>query len=1051
MRDFNLSGWALAHRTLILFLIVAAAAVGVYSYLALGRSEDPNFTFKVMTIRTEWPGATSAEMEQFVTDKIERKLEELQYYDFAKSYSKPGESIVFLNLKDATPPAAVPGQWYQARKKIADIRNDLPAGIQGPFFNDEFGDVYSTLYAFTGPAFSPAQMRKVAEEARERLLRVPGVEKIDLVGVQDQKIFVEISSRRLSSFGIPVQTVIDAISHDNDITPSGRADTGSDRIFVRVDAGLNSPEAVKALPIQAGGRQLTVGDVAEVTRGYADPKIYTMRYRGQDSIGLGVVMTEGGNLLDLEKALAGEMARIKAGLPAGVAVDIVANQARVVDQSIGNFVESLVEALLIVMAVSFVSLGWRSGIVVALTVPLVLGITFAGMLMLGIDLHRISSGALIIALGLLVDDAIIAVEMMVVKMRQGWDRIRAGAFAYSSTAFPMLTGTIVTAAGFVPVGFARSSTAVYTGAMFWVVGIALMTSWVVAVLFTPYLGFHLLASPATGAGTAARDQHDGRFYRILRRAIGAALRARWITLGLTAGAFVIALAAFGLVPQQFFPSSDRPELVVDIRLPQGSAFQATADAVTRMEALLSAEPDVAQFVAYTGGGTPRFFLTFDQQLQNANFAQFVVLTKGLKQRDALRRSLAARAEQDFPEARIRATPLELGPPVGYPVQFRISGGDPTKLREIAYRLRDRVRADPNVVNTNLDWDDLAKRVKVDIDPAKARALGVSKKDLSQALDLMLSGAPFTQYREGTELIDVVVRTPAAERLDLSQIGDLAVQTAGGAAIPLSQVATIGYDLEEPILWRRGRAPTMTVQADVTGGVQAPVVTARIDAAIADIRAGLPDGYRIEIGGATEASGKGQGAIGKMMPLMALVMITALMLQLQSFSRVALVLLTAPLGLIGVVMALLISGRPFGFVALLGVIALAGIIMRNSVILVDQIDQDIAAGQQRWEAIVGATIRRARPILLTASAAILAMIPLVGSVFWGPMAIAIMGGLAVATVLTLFFVPALYAVWFGVREGAADHLLAKADTETAEFRPRTPALTFGHAAIAAPLP
>ncbi|HLY57038.1 MAG TPA: efflux RND transporter permease subunit [Stellaceae bacterium] len=1033
MNRLNLSAWALAHRPLILFMMIAAAIVGAYAYLSLGRAEDPSFTFKVMTIRTEWPGATAREVEQQVTDRIEKKLEELQWYDYARSYSKPGESVVFLNLKDSTPASAVPDQWYQARKKIGDIVSTLPSGVQGPYFNDEFGDVYSMIYAFTGADFSPAEMKKIVEEARERVLSVPGVEKADLIGDQDQKIYVEVSSRRLASYGIPVQTLIDAIRHDNDVTPAGQVDTGSDRVYLRVDAGLDSAAAVRALPVRVNGRTLSVGDLAEVSRGYADPKAYTIQVDGKEAIGLGVVMTKGGNILALEKSLSAEIERIRETLPQGAEVSLVADQAKIVEASIGDFVESLLEALAIVMAVSFISLGWRSGIIVALAVPLVLGMTFGVMLAMGIDLHRVSSGALIIALGLLVDDAIIAVEMMVVKIAEGWDRLKAGAFAYTSTAFPMLTGTLVTAAGFVPVGFAQSNTAEYTNAIFWVVAVALMLSWIVAVLFTPYLGFHLLPAPKQGAASHAHAAHDGPAYRLLRRAIELCLRNRWWTIGAAAGAFVTALAAFGLVQQQFFPSSSRPELMVDITLPQGASFAASAAEVDKLEQILMGDPRIDHYVAYTGGGTPRFFLSLDQQLQNANFSQFVVTAKDPVQRDSLRHSLEARTDSDFPEARVRVSTLELGPPVGYPVQFRVSGGDPATLRKIGYQLRDLMRADPNTASVNLDWDELEKSVRISIDPAKAKALGIEKSDLAQALDLITAGRAFTQYREGTELIDVVARTPAAERLDLEAIGDLAMPTASGASVPLRQVATIGYELEEPILWRRSRDTTLTVRADVTGGVQAPVVSQRIDARLGELRASLPDGYKIVQGGAVEESAKGQAAINKMMPLMVLIMITTLMLQLQSLSRVLLVVLTAPLGLIGVTAALLVTGLPFGFVAMLGVIALAGIIMRNSVILVDQIDQDIAAGHAPWDAVMDATVRRARPILLTAAAAILAMIPLAQSVFWGPMAIAIMGGLAGATLLTLFVVPAMYAAWFRIKAPlAAERPAAYGDMAGAAF-------------------
>ncbi|HYH17774.1 MAG TPA: efflux RND transporter permease subunit [Azospirillum sp.] len=1007
----NLSAWALSHRTLVLFLILASVLAGTLAYLRLGRAEDPAFTFKVMTIRTEWPGATAREVEQFVTDRIEKKLEEVPYYDVARSYSKPGESVIFLQLKDYTPPRLVPDLWYQTRKKVGDIRHTLPDGVIGPSFNDEFGDVYSAIYAFMGEDFTPAQLKKVAEEVRARLLHLPDVQKVELIAAQEEKIYVEISSQRLASFGLPVETVMQALQRENAVAAAGNVDAGSQRVFVRVDMGLDTAEEVRAIPVETGGRMLTIGDVAEVKRGYVEPRRYTLRHKGRDAVGLGVVMAKGGNVLRLGEALKAEMAKIEAKLPVGMEVAQVADQPTVVDRSVSEFMKSLAEALGIVIAVSLVSLGWRTGIVVALAVPLVLALTLVAMQVLGIDLHRISLGALIIALGLLVDDAIIAVEMMVVKMEQGWDRLRAGAFAYTSTAFPMLTGTLVTAAGFVPVGLAQSAAGEYTNAIFWVVGLSLLLSWVVAVIFTPYLGYLLLPQPKhVLAHGHELDIYDTRGYRILRRLVTACVRARWLTIGVTVAAFVTAVVGFGMVQQQFFPSASRPELLVDIRLAEGASFEATSAEVRKMEALLAADPNVDYWAAYTGGGSPRFYLPLDQQLQTSNFAQFMVMTKGLEEREHVMAALEKRLETDFPAARVRVSRLENGPPVGYPVQFRVTGEDPATIRKIAYQVRDRMRAHANTANVHLDWDELSKRVRLEVDTAKARALGISKQDLSNALQLLLNGLPITQYREGTELIGVVLRTTPDERLDLSHLGELNIRTGRGAAVPLSQVASVKYELEEPVLWRRGRETTMTIKGDVTGGIQAPVVSTQLNAELNALRATLPEGYAIAMGGAIEESAKGQGSINAMLPLMLLIMVTTLMIQLQSFSRVIMVLLTAPLGLIGVTGSLLLFNQPFGFVAMLGVIALAGIIMRNSVILVDQIEQDVLQGRSRWDAIIEATVRRTRPIVLTAAAAILAMIPLAQSVFWGPMAIAIMGGLTGATVLTIFFLPALYAAW-----------------------------------------
>ena len=1014
----NLSAWALTHQTLVLFMILASAAAGLFAYFSLGRAEDPSYTWKAMTIRTAWPGATADEVERLVTDPIEKKLEEMPYYDFTRSYSKPGESVVILTLKDFTPAEQVQDLWYQARKKIGDVRDTLPAGIVGPFFNDEFGDVYSFIQAFMGEDYSPAQMKKIVEEVRARLLKVEGVEKIDLFGVQEEKIYVELSSRRLASYGVSGEQVIQAIRRNNTVLPSGSVDAGAARVFVRVEADFASVDAIRAIPIESAGRLMTVGDVAEVRRGYVDPKVETMRFRGRGAIGLGIVIAKGRNVLTLGTALDAAMEQIKVNLPAGVEVGIVANQAEVVDTSIDQFVRSLVEAVAIVLIVSFISLGWLAGVVVAFAVPLVLGLTLVSMLWMGIDLHRISLGALIIALGLLVDDAIIAVEIMAVKMRQGWSRMEAGSFAYRSTAFPMLTGTIVTAAGFLPIGFARSSSGEYTNSIFWVVMVALLLSWIVAVVVTPYLGYHLL--PRGGSRTHSGDGHDGvydtRIYRWLRRSIEICVRARWVTIGITVAAFIAAVIGFGHVPRQFFPSSSRLELVIDIRLAEGSSFEATAAEVSRMEKFLESQDTVADWTVYTGAGSPRFFLTFDKQLQNANFAQIVIMAKGIAERDALAREIMARAPQDFPAARIRVSRLEVGPPVGYPVQFRVIGGDPATLRNYAYQVRGIMHGNPNLTNVNLDWDELAKRVRIQVDPAKAQALGFARDDLARVLQVLLSGAVTTQYREGTELIDVVMRAAPDERLDLGQWRDLniPIPTAQGGWVSLGQIATIHYELEEPVLWRRSRQTVMTVRGDVAGGLQPPMVSATIDRELDAIRAVMPDGYRIEVGGAAEASAKGNASLVKVLPLMLLTILGMLMIQLQRFSLVALVLLTAPLGLIGVTASLLLTGMPFGFVATLGTIALSGIIMRNSVILVDQIKQDMESGMAPWEAVIDATVRRARPILLTAAAAILAMIPLARTAFWGPMAVAIMGGLASATLLTLYFVPALYAAAFRIR-------------------------------------
>ncbi|MCW5750515.1 MAG: efflux RND transporter permease subunit [Alphaproteobacteria bacterium] len=1012
MSGFNLSAWGLRHQTLVLFLVLASLAAGLSSYFSLGRAEDPEFTIKTMVVSAYWPGASAREMELQVADRLEKKLQEVPWFDHVTSYSRPGESLLKVNLRPDMPKSAVPDAWYQVRKKLGDIRANLPQGVQGPFFNDEFGDTFGTIYAFSGEDFSQAELRHIVEEARQRLLRLPDVSKVETVGLQEERIFVEFSHRRLASLGITAQQIFDSLQRYTGVSAAGMIETPTDRVRLRIAGNADSVEEIGEVPVLAAGRTLRIGDIAEIRRGYQDPPSFAMRWNGRPVVGLAVSMAKGGDILELGTRLNAEIERLRAELPVGVEVDKVADQPRVVRDSIGEFLKVLLEALAIVLAVSFISLGLRTGVVVALSVPLVLAITFVLMEVLGIDLHRISLGALIIALGLLVDDAIIAVEMMMVKMEQGYDRIRAATFAYTSTAFPMLTGTLITAAGFLPVGFARSAAGEYTNAIFWVVGISLIVSWLVAVLFTPYLGYRLLPDPKAGKHGEG-DLYDRPLYRLVRRAVVWCVTWRKTVILLTLLAFALSAFSFRFVQQQFFPASARLELLVDLRLPNGASFAATEKATARLEKELTGDPDVVNWVAYVGGGTPRFYLALNPELRNANYAQFVIMTSGLEARERLLARLNGLFESGFEELRGRVTRLENGPPVGYPVQFRVIGPDPAKIREIAGQVRDIMRASPHARDVNLEWNELSKAVRIELDRERARQLGIDPQALSGTLNTLMSGLRVAQFREGTELIDIVARAVPAERVGLDELEGVNVGTANGTSVPLGQIARISYGLEEPILWRRNRDTMIAVRADVAPGVQAPSVTAEIEPRLATLRASLPIGYRIEVGGAVEESARSQQSIFKLMPLMALIMVTLLMIQLQSFQKLLLVLLTAPLGLIGVTGALLVSGQPFGFVAMLGVISLAGMIMRNSVILVDQIDQDLARGLTMAEAIVGATTRRARPIVLTALTAILAMIPLSRSVFWGPMAIAIMGGLAVATLLTLFFLPALYAAWFCV--------------------------------------
>ncbi len=1051
MKRFNLSEWAITHRALVLFMILLLGAAGIYSYLNLGRAEDPSFTIKTMVVQVGWPGATASDIQTQVADKIEKKLQQLPYLDRIESYSQPGVAFIRVTLIDKTPPSQVKELWYQVRKKVGDIRGDLPSGITGPNFNDEYGDVYSALYMLTADGLTLAELKARAEDIRQRLLRVADVNKVDIIGERPEKIFIEFSHAKLATLGVTPQQIFDSVAKQNAVVSGGSVETSADRINLRVTGAFAGVAAIAAVPVQADGRIFRLGDIATVKRGYEDPPSFLVRQGGKPALGLGVSMQDGVNIITLGENLQRAMKAIVAELPVGLEVTQIADQPHIVEELVSEFVKTFAEALLIVLVVSFLSLGWRTGIVVALSVPLVLAIVLLVMYAAGIDLHRITLGALIIALGLLVDDAIIAIEMMVVKMEQGWDRARAATYAWTSTAFPMLTGTLVTAAGFLPVGFAKSSAGEYAGGIFWIVGLALIASWIVAVLFTPYLGLKLLpdlagkkqsaaAKPASTSAPRgltrllwpARSQlggqrdvpaahrhpdaiYDTPIYRSLRRVIALCLRWRKTVVAATLLMFIAALAGFGLVQQQFFPTSTRSELFFEMRLPEGTAIGVTDATAKQAERLLAGDPDIVTYTTYVGQGSPRFWLGLNPVLPNPNFAQIVIVTGNLAARerakDRLERAIAGGA---LPQARVRVDRFVFGPPVGFPVQFRIIGPDAMKVRAIAEEVRQVMAANPKIVDPHLDWSEQVKSIRLEVDQDRARTLGLTPQDVAQTLQTLVSGYTVTQYREGIEHIDVIARAVAAERLELNRLPALTIATRDGVAVPLSQIARLIYEYEEPILWRRNRDLVLTARGDIVDHVQAPDVSKEVETKLKGVVEALPYGYRIETGGSIEESVKANSALAAVFPVMAIVMLAFLMIQLQSFSRLALVFVTAPLGLIGATGALLIANRPFGFVALLGLIALAGMIMRNTVILVDQIDRDIADGHGRHRAIIDATVRRARPVVLTALAAILGMIPLARSIFWGPMAITIMGGLFVATVLTLLVVPALYSLWFRVR-------------------------------------
>lgn len=1008
--SFNLSRWAIAHPSIARFLFGLIILTGLFGLMRMGQKEDPDFTFRVMVVQAFWPGASLADMQDQVVNKIERKLQETPHLDWVKSYTRPGSAIITLQVKGNTDANDVAEAFYQVRKKVGDIESELPEGLLGPYFNDEFGDTYITLYALTGDGYSFPELKQYAIQARDVLLSTEGVEKAVILGDQPQKIFIEVSSKALAERGLTFADLQNALAGQNAIDATGSIDTGSRSVRISVDGGFSAAQDIRELRLKSGNQVTRLGDIATVTEGLEDPYQRKYRFNGKDSVQVGVVMAKGFKVTDVGKSVEQTLERFEATLPIGLEVSQISNQPEVVREAIGEFMKALGEALLIVLVVSFVSIGWRSGLVIAIAIPLVLAATFAVMYEFGLDLQRISLGALIIALGLLVDDAMIVVEMMERKLEEGLDKLDAASFAYSSTAFPMLTGTLITTAGFIPVGFAESTAGEYVRSLFYVVGISLVISWFVAVYFTPWLGYMILKQ-RSHAGTH-HDAFDTTFYRRLRSLVSWAVRHRIIVIVSTLVVFAASLWSFQFIPKNFFPQSSRPEILVDMWLPEGTSIKEVEAEARRLEAVLLTDEDQRFVATYVGEGAPRFFLPLDQQLRNPNYAQLLVMAKDEEARERLITKLRLTLAEDFPSVRGKVDRLFLGPPTGWAVQMRVSGPERDEVRRIADEVKARFNQNALLQAVHDDWLEPVTAMTLVVDQDRARALGVSSQRLRQMLQATMSGAPLADVRAGEETISIVAREPEDSRRLLTAVNSIYVPTDLGAFVPLSQIAKVVPTLEPGIEWRRNRLPTVTVRATLPDGVQSNDVTLKMFEEMKPLRDSLPAGYSIEIQGGAEDSAESQNSIAAKAPIMLLVIVVLLMIQLQHFGKAMLVLATGPLGIIGAAAALLISGSPFGFVAILGVIALLGIIIRNSIILIDQIDQDIASGMDRLEAIIGSAVRRFRPIMLTALTAVLALIPISRGIFWGPLAYAMMGGILVATVLTILVLPAAYAFFFG---------------------------------------
>lgn len=1020
MSRFNLSEWSIGNRSLVVFFMIGIIIAGVMAFLKLGRAEDPVFTIRTMVVQAHWPGATLEETLQQVTERLERTLQEVPHLDTLRSYTTAGTTVIFVDLVGSAYGRTVADTWYEVRKKVSDMRHTLPQGVVGPGFNDEFGDTFGIIYGFTADGFTHRELRDQVESVRSRLLQVPDVSKIEMLGEQDEQIFIDFSAETLAGLGIDPATLIAALQAQNLVRPAGVLRTGEEALSLQVSGAFRSEEDLREVNFVAGGRMLRLRDVAEVRRGYADPPQSRFRVNGAPAIGLAIAMQDGGDILALGEAIAAEMAAIIADLPIGIEAQLVADQAQTVDEAISDFTTSLWQAILIVLAVSFIALGVRAGTIVAIAIPLTLAIVFPLMDLIDIDLQRVSLGALIIALALLVDDALTTVDAMSRRLAAGDTMAVAAVYAYRNLAFAMLAGTLVTIAGFVPIGFAESSAGEYTFSIFAVVGLALIASWLVAMVFAPLLGTMLLSRPAAGQST-----EPGAVLRVYRRLLSAAIRMRWLTIGITLGAFVLSVLLLGLVPRQFFPPSDRVELMVDLRLPQNASIHATQTAVERLDTLLADDPDIARWSSYVGRGAIRFYLPLNVQLANPFFGQLVIVTDSIAARERVQPRLEQLLAEEFPEAVSRVYPLELGPPVGWPLQYRVSGPDPSVVREIALGLSQIAATAPETRRINFDWMEPARELRVRIDQDEARRLGLSSAAVAQMLNTTISGTTVTEVRDDIYLVNVVAREARGQTLSIETLRTLQVTLPNGRSIPLNQLATFDYGQDFPLVWRRDRVPTLTVQADVAPGVLPESVIDTLAPAIAELSAGLPEGYAIEVGGIAEESAESRASVFAVVPLMLFIVLTVLMVQLGSFQRLILVLSVVPLGLIGVVFALLLFGQPLGFVAILGILALVGMIAKNAVILIDQIEAERRAGLGVADAVIAASSSRFRPIMLTAASTVLGLIPIAFTVFWGSMAFAIMGGLLIASLLTLIFLPTLYVTWFGGKEEASGKTAAVA--------------------------